>query len=414
MNAPVLTEVLNQHLIDPEVCIRCHTCEETCPIDAITHDANNYVVKADVCNGCMACVPPCPTGAIDSWRTVSKAHAYSIEAQFSWDALPPQCMLAQTAGDAGTSGAYAPCTPQPALHSGSDWLRGSMVPPWSAAKPYVNLYTRDAPASATVVGNDRLTRECADSDIHHIVLDFGTVPFPVLEGQSIGIVPPGVALDGRPHHARQYSLANPRDGEWRGYNNVSLAVKRLTCGLDGSGTHGVCSNYLCDLRNGDRVTVIGPFGSSFLMPNHRDSRLLMICTGTGVAPMRAMTEYRRRHWLDGAAGRLMLFFGARTPHELPYFEPLTSLPKDFIDIAFAFSRVPGRPKRYVQDALRERAADIGPWLAERNTYVYICGLKGMEDGVLLTLKEIAQRHGLDWQRLWAELKRDGRLHLETY
>ena len=70
MNAPVSIEILKQHLIDPEICIRCNTCEETCPIDAITHDGTNYVVRADVCNACMACVPPCPTGAIDNWRSV--------------------------------------------------------------------------------------------------------------------------------------------------------------------------------------------------------------------------------------------------------------------------------------------------------------------------------------------------------
>ncbi|MCV6902575.1 MAG: 4Fe-4S binding protein, partial [Achromobacter xylosoxidans] len=37
MNAALPMEVLKQHLIDPEICIRCNTCEETCPIDAITH-----------------------------------------------------------------------------------------------------------------------------------------------------------------------------------------------------------------------------------------------------------------------------------------------------------------------------------------------------------------------------------------
>ena len=52
--------VLKQHLIDPEICIRCNTCEATCPVNAITHDDNNYVVRADVCNGCMACISPCP------------------------------------------------------------------------------------------------------------------------------------------------------------------------------------------------------------------------------------------------------------------------------------------------------------------------------------------------------------------
>ena len=36
--------VLHQHLIDPEICIRCNTCETMCPVGAITHDSRNYVV----------------------------------------------------------------------------------------------------------------------------------------------------------------------------------------------------------------------------------------------------------------------------------------------------------------------------------------------------------------------------------
>ena len=55
--------VIRQHLIDPEICIRCNTCEATCPVGAITHDDRNYVVDAGKCNLCMACVPPCPTGS---------------------------------------------------------------------------------------------------------------------------------------------------------------------------------------------------------------------------------------------------------------------------------------------------------------------------------------------------------------
>ena len=48
MNTP-----LKQHLIDPEICIRCYTCEMTCPLGAIEHDDNNVVVNADLCNFCM-------------------------------------------------------------------------------------------------------------------------------------------------------------------------------------------------------------------------------------------------------------------------------------------------------------------------------------------------------------------------
>ncbi|MCX8006308.1 MAG: benzoyl-CoA oxygenase, partial [Burkholderiaceae bacterium] len=82
--------------------------------------------------------------------------------------------------------------------------------------------------------------------------------------------------------------------------------------------------------------------------------------------------------------------------ELPYFGPLQKLPKDFIDIHFAFSRVPGQPKRYVQDALREAAADLLPLLQDPDAYFYVCGLRAMEEGVLLALRDVAQAGGLDW------------------
>ena len=111
----------------------------------------------------------------------------------------------------------------------------------------------------------------------------------------------------------------------------------------------------------------------------------MICTGTGSAPMRAMTDWRRRLRASGKfeGSKRMLFFGARTKEELPCFGPLQSLPKDFIDIHLAFSRTAGAPKRYVQDLMRERAADLGELLKDGNTCLYVCGLKAMEEGVLL-------------------------------
>ena len=421
-------EVLKQHVIDPEVCIRCNTCEETCPVGAITHDSANYVVNADICNACMACISPCPTGSIDNWRTVLKAEAYSVKEQYTWNELPKQGTAAAT----DTSGAVpsvgeadAPPREQGtavALGIDVDTVRGSRLPPWSAAHPYVNIYTHKAPLKATVAGNFKLTAESGETDVHHVVLDFGSVPFPVLEGQSIAVLPPGTMPDGRPHHARQYSIASPRNGERPGYNNLSLTVKRVkgASGGDGQSTErgverdGLCSNYVCDAKKGDVVQVIGPFGSTFLMPNHPGSNLLMICTGTGSAPMRGMTEYRRRKRLDGATGKLMLFFGARTKEELPYFGPLMSLPKDFIDVNLAFSRAPGQPKRYVQDVLRERAVDVAAMLRDDETYIYVCGLKGMEDGVLVALADIANQSGQAWEPLWRKLKEGGRLHFETY
>jgi len=417
MNAPH-PDVIQQHLIDPEICIRCNTCEETCPVDAITHDSRNYVVDADKCNLCMACVPPCPTGSIDNWRTVIRVQAYSTDEQLQWDELPAEKPLEGLVSGAVDSTLAQGVNEQTEPGSQAAMLQasvsGAQVPPWSAAHPYVNLYGHRNPITATVAGNFRVTELGTDSDTHHIVLDFASLPFPVLEGQSLGILPPGFDAHGRAHHARQYSIASPRDGERPGYNNVSLTVKRVLVDHDGQPVRGVASNYLCDLKKGDTVQVIGPFGTSFLMPNHDGSNLIMVCTGTGSAPMRAMTERRRRQIGKGESGRLMLFFGARTQQELPYFGPLGTLPRDFIDIEFAYSRMPDQPRRYVQDAMRERAADVAQLLRDPNTCLYVCGLKGMESGVLEALRDIAQGQGLDWPGLHEQMKAQGRLHFETY
>ena len=431
MASSATTAVIKQHLIDPEICIRCNTCESICPVQAITHDSRNYVVDATKCNLCMDCISPCPTGSIDNWRMMPSSAAYSPEVQLTWDDLPAELSAEQIAEQLGvdatevlmvvdTSCAVVDTAFQTNAGTVSSVNYGASMPPWSAAHAYTNLYGLKSPATATVVGNVRVTEagktSGADYDTHHIVLDFGTMPFPVLEGQSIGILPPGVDADGKTHHARQYSIASPRNGERPGYNNLSLTIKRVLEDHQGQPVRGTASNYMCDLKVGDTVHIIGPFGSSFLMPNHPKSNIVMICTGTGSAPMRAMTEWRRRLRQSGKfdGGKLLLFFGARTKEELPYFGPLQSLPKDFIDNNFAFSRTPGQPKRYVQDLMRERAADLAPLLADANPCFYVCGLKSMEEGVLSAMRHIAEKAGLSWDTVGAALKKEGRLHLETY
>ncbi|MEO8058382.1 MAG: benzoyl-CoA 2,3-epoxidase subunit BoxA [Burkholderiales bacterium] len=403
--------LIKQHLIDPEVCIRCNTCEETCPVDAITHDDRNYVVNAEVCNACGACLSPCPTGSIDHWRIVERAKVFTLQEQLGWDELPTTEQAGATTADDSLAtlvgGDEAPTQVNAAVSP------SSTKPPHSAAVPQTHLHGVKNPISATVAGNLRLTGEHASGDVRHIVLDFGSLPFPVLEGQSIGIIPPGADAHGRPHHPRMYSVASPRTGEREGYNNLSLTVKRVVESDAVEPIPGVCSSFVCDLQKGDTVQVTGPFGASFLMPNHAGSNILMVCTGTGSAPMRAMTEHRRRLRAAGQAvpGRLMLFFGARRPEELPYFGPLTKLPAEFINTQLAFSRVPGQPRQYVQDRMRERAADVAE-LLRGDSCVYLCGLKGMETGVLEALRDAGA--GIDWPALHQRLVDEGRFHVETY
>ncbi|MBI1384502.1 MAG: benzoyl-CoA 2,3-epoxidase subunit BoxA [Rhizobiales bacterium] len=396
---------IKQHLIDPEICIRCHTCEEACPVGAITHDDQNVVVDATKCEYCMACIAPCPTGSIDNWRVVLSP--YSLEEQLSWSELPAQETLAAPDGSGDAPGTIEALEGEierllSEAHAGAG---GPARAPASASKATVNLYSRTHPAIAVVQGNYRLTGEAADSDVRHIILDLGQQVFPVLEGQSVGVLAPGLDGNGEPHRIRLYSVSSPRDGERPNTNNLSLTVKREP--------GGVCSNFLCDLAKGDEVRLTGPFGATFLMPDDPAARLVMICTGTGSAPMRAFTMRHRRTQPD-ARGRLHLYFGARTPESLPYFGPLNKIPADVMDRHLVFSRVPGHEKEYVQDRIAREAGRLGPLLADPGTHIYICGLKAMEAGVDAALSGVAQAAGRDWGDLKAAMRRQGRYHVETY
>jgi benzoyl-CoA 2,3-dioxygenase component A len=396
MNKP-----LKQHLIDPEICIRCYTCENTCPINAITHDDNNVVVDAATCNFCMDCIPVCPTGSIDEWRVVNQP--YSLEDQFGWDELPQQEDIEAEGGEADT-GLEAIDEDIAALlaeaHKGAG---GKARAHASASKPSINLYTIGKPAEATVQGNYRLTN--GDGDVRHIILDFGSQPFPVLEGQSLGIIPPGADANGKPHLPRLYSVSSPRDGERPNYNNVSLTVKREDRGL--------CSNYICDRKVGDKVKVTGPFGATFLMPNDPEANLLLICTGTGSAPFRAFTM-RRQRYSESRARVMTLVFGARTPDSLPYFGPLKKVPDTILRKHLVFSRVEGQPKTYVQDRLREEAGMVSEILRDPNGCIYICGLRDMEEGVEKALSDISKAAGIDWGETRDAMRNQGRYHVETY
>jgi len=377
-------EFVKQHVIDPEICIRCHACEAACAIGAIEHDDVNVVVKADVCNECMSCIPVCPTGSIDNWRLV--ATPYTLADQYGWSELPPATApaTAPEATDATVAALIA------------DAHGGTARAPASASKPTINLYPPSKPIEAVVQGNYRLTAETADSDVRHIVLNFEGRPFPVLEGQSLGVLAPGLDW------LRLYSVASPRDGERPGFHNVAITVKRS----------GACSNYLCDLKKGDRVRIAGPFGATFLTPDDPDARLLMICTGTGAAPFRGFTMRRQRQ--PKGSGDMMLVFGARTPDALPYFGPLAKVPDNVLRKLFAFSRVAGAPKQYVQDRLMDEAPEIAGRLADPRTHIYVCGLRGMEAGVEQAFVSIAESVGLSWEALRETLRAEGRYHVETY
>ena len=399
--------LIRQHLIDPETCIRCNTCESRCPSQAIRHE-RNYVVDPAKCNFCMKCVRPCPTGAVDHYFELERP--FPVDEQLGWIELPRtlQEASAEPAPGAPGIGRTAGAEDAPSNAGECD------IAPASASKPQVNVFTQDKPARGAVSENFRITSDSAENDVHHIIFEFGGVPFPYLEGQSIGIVPPGVDRDGKPHAMRLYSIACARDGEKPNTSTLALAVKRVAeRGENSHEIRGVASNWLCDLRPGEAVDFIGPFGSTFLMPNDPEADILMICTGTGVAPFRGFTHRRRRTY-PNASGKLVLIFGARAPEELPYYIALQKYVQSELHRELVYSRMLSSEREYVQDRLRQRSREVVWFLRRPKAHIYICGLHGLEEGVDAALAAIAGERAMDWPSIKTQLRNDGRYHVETY
>lgn len=389
----------NQHLINPENCLRCATCERTCAAGAISHDSN-FVIDPEKCTACLECLAACPTGAIDHWRIVPRAAAYTLAEQHGWQRLPQALGIPAALVDPAWT---APRSPR-------DHARRA---PASAPLPQLNRYTVEAPAEVVVRCNQRIVTAADGSDVHHLVFDCGDSGLRLVEGQTIGVIPPGTDAAGQACIPRLYSIASARDGESGTGGDFALTVKRVVRDRDGRAVTGVASNHLCDLPVGATVRLTGPYGGCFLMPDDPAARLLMIATGTGIAPMRAMIR-RRLHLgeLDGT--RAVLFYGGRTPDEMPYHRELAELAPARLTLHAACSRLPGQPRRYVQHALIEQRAQVAELLADPCCHLFLCGRRDMEQEVMACLQRIAGAARLDWATLREDMQHSGRLHIETY
>src|SRR5205085_12233337 len=115
-----------------------------------------------------------------------------------------------------------------------------------------------------------------------------------VEGQSIGVLPPGQDANGKPHKLRLYSIASPAIGDDGNGKTLSICVKRaITVDPEtGKEYQGVCSTFLCDLKVGDTSKLTGPVGKAFTMPDKPNANLIMVATGTGIAPFRAFLSKR--------------------------------------------------------------------------------------------------------------------------
>ena len=283
----------------------------------------------------------------------------------------------------------------------------------------LSTYRVSAPGLARVMVNERLTPPDHD-DVRHIVLDLDGLDLGYLEGQSLGILAPGIDAQGRAHKVRLYSIASTRRGDDGRGRTASLCVKRLVYRdpVTGHLRRGVTSNYLCDLEPGDALALTGPAGKTFLLPDDSASNLILAATGAGIAPFRA---FLRRVYLERPEWTIPvvnLFFGTRTAAEYLYREEIEGFldyPGFHLTTAFSREQSTGDGRRmYVQHRMAEQIGVLWDLLLRPDTYLYICGRSGMEHGIDAVLAAQAEAEGVSWGSFRKELVQAGRIKIETY
>lgn len=277
-----------------------------------------------------------------------------------------------------------------------------------------NLYKPAAPLLARIVEHRRLTHPDSPNEVRHITFDIADSRFRYLDGQSLGVLPPGVDADGRPYKLRLYSIASPHQGDDGAGRTVSICVKRA---LNPPHPPGVCSNYLCDLAVGDTVNLTGPVGKSFLLPDTPNTHMILIATGTGIAPFRAFlkTRYGER---AAETGQTWLFFGVKTRLDYLYGDEIAQYERiaGFHPVT-AFSREEQNARggrMYVQDRLQEHAESVFSLLQEPHAALYMCGLRGMEPAITEGLRLAAASQGIDYEAFMKRLTQENRWHVEVY
>jgi len=299
----------------------------------------------------------------------------------------------------------------------------------------LNIYKPKNPVEVKIVKSEIVTSAASPNFVRHVEFDVSGTELEgnVLPGQAVGVLAEGEDERGRPHKVRLYSTSSPTGGEDGNGKIYSTTVKRVIDEHwdDHSLFMGVCSNFLCNLKEGDTLMMTGPSGRRFLLPEKKgDYNYIFLATGTGIAPFRGMIMDLIS---EGADSEIVLAFGCPYRTDLLYqevFEAFDKENKNFHYLPFV-SREDPRPdgtKPYVQYSLLDRHDLMMPILEKDNTLIYVCGLKGMETGIFQILAQLGlydyievkdglqDTDPLNWSRdqVSKHVKPGNRMFLEVY
>jgi ferredoxin--NADP+ reductase len=284
----------------------------------------------------------------------------------------------------------------------------------SSAVTHLEDYDTEQRIRAIVVSSERITPEASDAEVRELTLEIQQPDFEIQLGQNIGVLSPGTREFGQAHHFRLYSVADLPEPGGSGLPRIKIAVRRVSYVDKYSGEEypGVSSNYLCDRVAGDSVTMAGPYGLAFEVPEEMDANLILIGTGTGIAPFRAFVKHLHEN-VPEWQGTITLFYGARSGLELLYMNDERDDFSQYYDrdTFEAFKALSPRPKWTAnidwEGALAQRGEKLWSLLGQPNTYVYVAGLEKMRGELDNAFAEIAGSEE-KWARRRAELTAGGR------
>jgi len=301
-------------------------------------------------------------------------------------------------------------------------------PYWDQSGVPVNTYKNKAPFTGKVISVKRIVGPAATGETCHIIMDHeGKMPY--WEGQSYGVIPPGTnPKNGKPNTVRLYSIASSRYGDDMKGTTTSLCVRRATywcpeLKADDPAKKGVCSNFLCDAKPGQELSLTGPSGKVMLIPEKDpNADLIMVATGTGIAPYRSFIRrlfVEKTPYGEVYKGLAWLFLGVANTDALLYDdewqEVLKANPDNF-RVDYALSReqknVDGG-KMYIQDKVKEYADEVFTRM-DNGAHMYFCGLKGMMPGITEMLEEVSKSKGVVWEDKLKSWKKAGQWHVEVY
>lgn len=305
-----------------------------------------------------------------------------------------------------------------------------------------HLLTPVAPATGRVVESYICTAsKKAAGYVRHVSIDISGTDLAgrFRAGQSFGVIPPGTTDKGKPHKLRLYSIASPTRGEDGQGQVLATTVKRTIDEHweDHTLFLGVASNYLCDLQPGDEVTITGPAGKRFVLPEDPAAHdYVFFATGTGIAPFRSMLLELLEDPSGACASSVTLVMGAPYATDLIYHDELVALSEKHPNFTYltAISRERQDDtdrKLYVQGRLETHGEHFASVLKSERALIYVCGIAGMELGIFRGLAGLLSPEDLDqylrgepelladpgsWERkmIPRQLKPTRRVMLEVY